>query len=177
MVALDQRQPAEHSQDSHDRYYVLPDKRVQAEAVEVVAAGAEDAADRARKAVLIAQVRHHAAPGDAETATADCSSPGDSPWPSPDGGCGASFLWCLACPCARVHPGHHPRLAHLHQALASLRSVLAPAVWVADWRDAHDRLEDLRERIGAGSWNQALARVTDDDRGLVTHLLHGVLDA
>ena len=177
VVALDQRQPAQHSQDSHDRYYVLPDKRVQAEAVEVVAAGAEDAADRARKAVLIAQVRHHAAPGDAETATADCSSPGDSPWPSPDGGCGASFLWCLACPCARVHPGHHPRLAHLHQALASLRSVLAPAVWVADWRDAHDRLEDLRERIGAGSWNQALARVTDDDRGLVTHLLHGVLDA
>jgi hypothetical protein len=177
VVALDQRQPTQHSQDSHDRYYVLPDKRVQAGAVEVIAAGAEDAADRARKAVLNAQVRHQRAPGDAETATADCSAPGDSPWPSPDGGCGASFLWCLACPCARVHPGHHPRLAHLHEALASLRSVLPTAAWAADWRDAHDRLEDLSERVGDGPWNQALARVTDTDREIVAHLLQGALDA
>jgi hypothetical protein len=61
--------------------------------------------------------------------------------------------------------------------LASLRSVLPSAAWVADWRDAHDRLEDLRERVGDGSWNQALARVTDSDREIVTHLLNGVLDA
>lgn len=177
VVALDQRQPTQHSQDSHDRYYVLPDERAQAGAVEVIAAGAEDAVGRARKAVLVAQVRDQPAPGDAETAAADCSGAGDSPWPSPDGGCSASFLWCLACPCARVHPGHHPRLAHLHEALASLRSVLSPAAWVSDWRDAHDRLEDLRERVGDGQWNQALARVTDADREIVTHLLHGVLDA
>jgi hypothetical protein len=48
VVALAQRQPTQHSQDSHDRYYVLPDKRVQAGAVEVIAAGAEDAAGRAQ---------------------------------------------------------------------------------------------------------------------------------
>jgi hypothetical protein len=177
VLAIDQREPAQHSQDTHDRYYALPDKRVQTRAVEVIAAGAEDATDRARKAVLSAQVRDQPTPGDAETATADCSSPNDSPWPSPDGGCGASFLWCLACPCARVHPGHHPRLAHLHEALTSLRSVLPPAAWVADWRDAHDRLEDLRGQVGDGQWNQALARVTDADREIVTHLLYGVLDA
>ena len=160
VIALDRREPGQHSQDTHDRHYVLPDKRVQAGAVEVIAAGAEDAADRARRAVLAAQLRDQPVRGDAETATADCSGYHDSPYPSPDGGCGASFLTCLACPNARVHPGHHPRLAHLHEALASLRSVLPPAAWAADWRDAHDRLEDLRQRLGDGPWAQGLARVT-----------------
>jgi hypothetical protein len=70
-----------------------------------------------------------------------------------------------------------PRLAHLHEALASLRSVLPPAAWAADWRDAHDRLDDLRQRLGDGPWAQALARVTDADRELVSHLLTGVLSA
>ena len=126
VIALDRREPGQHSQDTHDRHYVVPDKRVQAGAVEVIAAGAEDAADRARKAVLVAEMRDQPAPGDAETATADCSGYHDSPYPSPDGGCGASFLTCLACPNARVHPGHHPRLAHLHEALASLRPSCRP---------------------------------------------------
>jgi hypothetical protein len=156
-IALDRREPGQHSQDTHDRHYVLPDKRAQAGAAEAIAAGAEDAAARARSAVLIAQVRDAPAPGDAETATADCSSYRDSPYPSPDGGCGASFLTCLACPNARVHPGHHPRLAHLHEALASLRSVLPPAAWAADWRDAHDRLDDLRQRLGDGLWAHSSA--------------------
>jgi hypothetical protein len=175
VIALDRREPGQHSQGTHDRHYVLPDKRAQAEAVEVIAAGAEDAAGRARRAVLIAQIRDAPAPGDSETATADCSSYHDSPYPSPDGGCGASFLTCLACPNARVHPGHHPRLAHLHKALASLRSVLPPAAWAADWRDAHDRLDDLRKRLGDGLWAQGLAQVTDADRELVSHLLTGTL--
>jgi len=177
VIALDRREPGQHSQDTHDRHYVLPDKRVQAGAVEVIAAGAEDAADRARRAVLIAQIRDQPAPGDAETATADCSSYHDSPYPSPDGGCGASFLTCLACPNARIHPGHHPRLAHLHEALANLRSVLPPAAWAADWRDAHDRLDNLRQRLGNGLWAQSLAQVTDADRELVSHLLTGTLSA
>jgi hypothetical protein len=125
VIALDRREPGQHSRDTHDRHYVLPDERVRAEVVEVIAAGAEDAADRARRAVLAAELRDRPVPGDAETVTVDCSSVRDSPWPAPDGGCGASFLICLACPNARVHPGHHPRLAHLHEALASLRSVLA----------------------------------------------------
>ncbi len=177
VIALDRREPGQHSQDTHDRHYVLPDKRVQAGAVEVIAAGAEDAADRARRAVLIAQIRDQPAPGDAETATADCSSYHDSPYPSPDGGCGASFLTCLACPNARIHPGHHPRLAHLHEALANLCSVLPPDAWAADWRDAHDRLDNLRQRLGNGLWVQSLAQVTDADRELVSHLLTGTLSA
>ena len=177
VIALDRREPGQHSPDTHDRHYVLPDKRVQARAVEVIAAGAEDAADRAQKAVLAAELRDRPAPGDVETATADCSSYDDSPWPLPDGSCGASFLICLACPCARIHPGHHPRLAHLHEALGSLRSVMPPATWAADWRDSYDRLEDLRRRLGDGVWAQALARVTDADREVVNHLLTGALSA
>jgi hypothetical protein len=177
VLAMDRREPAQHSQDTHDRYYVLPDKRVQARAVEVIAAGAEDAVGCARKAVLAAELREQPSPGDVETATADCSGFHDSPWPSPDGGCGASFLMCLACPNARVHSGHHPRLAHLHQALASLRTVLPPAAWAAGWRDAYDRLEDLRRRLGDGHWAQGLSRVTGADREIVAHLLTGALDA
>ncbi|MGH3122007.1 MAG: hypothetical protein ACRDNT_20945 [Streptosporangiaceae bacterium] len=177
VIALDRREPAQHSQGTHDRQYVLPDERVRAEAVEVIAAGAEDAAGRARRTVLAARLRDQPGPGDIETATTDCSGYHDSPWPSREGGCGASFLMCLACPNARVHPGRHPRLAHLHEALGSLRSVLPPAAWAADWRDSHDRLEDLRQRIGEGPWALALARVTETDRALVGHLLTGALDA
>lgn len=176
VIALDRREPGQHSQHTHDRHYVLADRRVQAEAVEVIAAGAEDAAGRARNAVLAARLRDQPVPGDVETATAGCSSYRNSPYPSLDGGCGASFLMCLACPNAHVHPGHHPRLAHLHEALTSLRSVLPPAVWAADWRDAHDRLEDLRQRLGGGLWAQGLSRVSDADREIIGHLLTGALD-
>lgn len=175
VIALDRREPGQHSQDTHDRHYVLPDQRIQSGAVEVIAAGAEDAAGRARRVVLVAQLRERPVPGDVETATADCCAYYDSPYASPDGACGASFLICLACPNARVHPGHHPRLAHLHKALASLRSVLPPSAWAADWSDAYDRLEDLRQSLGDGPWAQSLSRVTDADRQIISHLLTGSL--
>jgi hypothetical protein len=177
VIALDRREPGQHTWHTHDRHYVLPDKRVQARAVEVIAAGAEDAADRARTTVLAAQIRDQADPGNVETATTDCPSYHDSPYPTPDGGCGASFLTCLACPNGRIHPGHHPRLTYLHEALASLRSVLPPAIWAADWRDGYERLNDLRQQLGDGLWAQGQARVTDADRELVRLLLTGDLNA
>ncbi|MFD5445986.1 hypothetical protein [Streptomyces tendae] len=176
MVAFDRREPAQHSQDTRDRHYALVDKRVQAEAVAVIAAGAEDAAQRARAAVLVAQVRNAPVPGDVETATADCSGFERSPCPGPDGGCSASFLMCLACENAHVHPGHHPRLVHLHHALASLSAALPPATWEADWGDAHARLEDLKRKLGDGVWDDARARITDTDRDLIDLLLTGNLD-
>lgn len=176
VIAVDRREPGQHSQDTHDRQYVLIDKRVQADAVEVIAAGAQDAANRAREAILVAELRDTPNPRDTETATADCADYDNSPFPAPDGGCGASFLMCLACANARVHPGHHPRLAHLHLALANLRSALPSAVWEADWGEAHTRLADLKNKLGDGVWAQALSRVTDADRDLINHLLTGVLD-
>jgi hypothetical protein len=176
VIALDRREPGQHSQDTHDRQYVLVDKRVQQEAVDVIAEGAEDDAARARHVVLVAELRDQHSPGDVETATADCGAFDNSPWPAPDGGCGASFLACLSCPNARVHPGHHVRLAHLHEALTNLRSVLPPDTWEADWGDPHARLTDLEAKLGAGQWTHALDRVTDDDRTLINDLLTGALD-
>jgi hypothetical protein len=175
VIALDRREPGQHSQDTHDRHYVLVDKRAQAEAVEVIAAGAQDAAARARDVVLVAELRDKPSLGDVETATVDCSDFDNGIVATP-GGCGASFLMCLACQNARVHPGHHARLAHLHAALVNLRSVLPPAGWEADWGDTHARLADLKSKLGAGLWAQALTRVTAGDRDLIDHLLTGVLD-
>jgi len=176
VIALDRREPTQHSQDTHDRHYVLADTRVQAQAVDVIAAGADDATGHARQLVLIAELREQPTPGDVPTATVDCGDFHNSPYPAPDGGCGASFLTCLACPNARVHPGHHSRLAHLHQALTNLRSALPPGTWQTDWGETHARLADLRGKLGAGVWTRALTQVSEGDRGLINDLLTGVLD-
>jgi hypothetical protein len=176
VVAFDRREPTQHSQESHDRDYVLVDKRVQADAVETIAAGAEDAADRARRTVLVAELRAAPSPGDTETAMADCTSFDDSPYPSADGRCAASFLTCLGCTNARIHPGHHSRLGHLHHALTNLRSVMTAGAWEADWGESYARLEDLKHKLGQGIWKQALADVTDADRRIIDHLLMGDLD-
>ncbi|WP_327353141.1 hypothetical protein [Streptomyces sp. NBC_01304] len=176
VVAVDRREPTQHNQDTHDRSYALVDKRVQADAIEVIASGAEDAAARARTAVLLAQLTDAPDPEHTETATADCSDFDHGPYPAPDGGCGASFLMCLGCENASVHPGHHPRLTHLHHALGNLRSVLPTRTWAKDWGDAHAQLDDLKVKLGDGTWEQGLARVTDADRDLIDLLLNGSLD-
>jgi hypothetical protein len=102
VIALDRREPGQHSKNTHDRHYVLVDKRVQDESGEVIAAGAQDAVDRASTAVLVATLRDEPRPGDVQTVTADCSDYANSPYPTRDRGCGASFLMCLACVNAHV---------------------------------------------------------------------------
>ncbi len=174
VVALDRREPTQHSQDTHDRHYALVDKRVQANAVEVIAGGAEDAV--ARAAILVADLRPAPTPGDIETATADCADYTAGPDLDAEGRCGASFLMCLGCINAHIHPGHHARLTGLHHALTNLRSVMSPATWESDWGDAHTRLEDLKNRLGDGIWAQAAARITASDRTVIDHLLTGDLD-
>ncbi|MEU1506292.1 hypothetical protein [Kitasatospora sp. NPDC005748] len=174
--ALHRREPGQNSQATHDATYVLTDPQVAAGAVPVIAAGAEEAAERARRSVLVAEMRDEAEAGDLETATADCRDPAASPYPAAGGGCAASFLMCLGCTNARVHPGHHPRLAHLHQALGNLHTALDPAVWQGDWAETFARLDDLKSKVGTGTWTLALARVTDTDREIIAHLLTGELD-
>jgi hypothetical protein len=176
VTAVGRREPIGHSEGTHDRQYVLPDPQVQAAAVPIIADGAEDALASARNVVLVAELRDEADPDDVTTATADCKDFEDGPEPGPDGGCAASFLTCLACENARVHPGHHPRLAHLHQVLGSARSVLPAPRWSSDWGDAHARLEHLKSKVGAQSWTKALSQVTDDDRDIIDHLLAGDLN-
>ncbi|MGW2784920.1 hypothetical protein ACWC3X_27260 [Streptomyces populi] len=170
--------PLQHSRGTHESVYVLPDRRVQRDAQRVIADGAEEALHQARSSVFGGHIRQDRDPGHRETATADCEDEDSSPWPDPDGGCGADFLLCLACPNAHVHPGHHARLAHLHQQLQSLRSALPDHAWNEHWRDHLLRLEDLRDdtaKIGPVAWNAGLARVTDADRALVDLLLKGTL--
>jgi hypothetical protein len=176
VLALDRREPAQHSQDTHDRHYALVDKRVQDEATAVIADGASDALARARTAVLLAELRDAPTLGDDPTATADCSDADASPFPAPGGGCAASFLLCLACPNAHVHPGHHPRLTRLHHAITNLRTVLPARQWHADWADTHARLEQLRYRLGEGVWRQAAAQVTVSDIEIIDLLLSGELN-
>ena len=79
MITLNRREPTQHSEDTYERQYTLVDKRVQQEAVEVIAAGAEEALGRANKAVLVADLRDTPDPGDVETATADCADPAPAP--------------------------------------------------------------------------------------------------
>ncbi|WP_224274324.1 hypothetical protein [Streptomyces sp. LS1784] len=177
VLAVERGERAQHSQETHDRTYALPDQRVQTAAVPVIAAGAASAVRKARETVkLAAELSEVRDPAHAETATADCSDSDNSPVPASSGGCGASFLLCLACSNARVHADHHPRLAHLHQALAQVRSVLPPAAWERDWGDAHARLGDLKNTIGDGGWRHALARITETDSEIIDHLLTGELN-
>ncbi|MER6566949.1 hypothetical protein ABT288_12315 [Streptomyces sp. NPDC001093] len=174
---VERREPGQNSQDTHDRTYVLPDPRAQEAAVPVIAAAAEAARQQAERVVLAAELRDAPVAGDAEAATADCRDFDNGPFPGADGRCGAAFLACLGCTNARIHPGHHARLAHLHRALSQLRSAMNPALWQADWGEAHARLEHLSRRLGVAAWAKALAEVSADDRELIDDLLNGGLSA
>ncbi|MEU0726214.1 hypothetical protein [Streptomyces sp. NPDC006140] len=165
--------PLQHTQGTHESVYVLPDKRIQRASREVFEAGALAALEQAQTAVFAGSIKDRANPAHQETVTADCEDESTSPWPAPEGGCGASFLLCLGCRNAHVHPGHHSRLAYLHQTLESLRSALDDRAWAAVWHDPHLRLKDLRKKIGPTAWNAALARVSDADRALVQLLVEG----
>jgi hypothetical protein len=170
--------PLQHSQGTHESVYVLPDQRVQRASQSVFEDGAHEAWEQAQNIVFNGHIGQTANPDHQETATADCEDEATSPWPAPGGGCGADFLLCLACENAHVHPGHHARLAYLHQRLQSLRSALPDAAWNENWHDSFLRLEDLRndnKKIGPDTWKAALARVTDADRAIVDLLLEGSL--
>ncbi|MFD1364530.1 hypothetical protein [Actinoplanes sichuanensis] len=173
--AVERREPGQNSRDTHDRHYALVDKRVQADAVSVIAAGAKAATALARRTVAAA-VRAAPDPHAATTATVDCADFTNSPYSSAGSGCTASFLMCLGCSNARIHPGHHSRLAHLHEALGNLRSVLDPRSWEVEWGDAYARLDHLQTVLGGQTWAAARTRVSDADRDLIADLLNGDLN-
>jgi hypothetical protein len=167
--------PLQHARGTHESIYVLPNSHVQSASRQVFEDGAYEALEQARAAVFGGHLGAEPDPAHQETATADCADEAASPWSAPDGGCGADFLLCLGCPNAHVHPGHYPRLAHLHQQVRSLRTALPDQAWTVRWHDHLQRLEDLRDKTGASAWNSALARVTSADRALVSLLLKGNL--
>lgn len=167
--------PLAHSSGTHASVYVLPDEHVQRASRDVFADGASAAFDAALATAFAGHLTDVADAAHQPTATADCSDPGTSPWPGTDGGCAADFLLCLACRNAHVHPGHHPRLAHLHRQVLSLRSAVTDQTWQRRWSDHFLRLEDLRRKVGESAWNGALARVSDTDQSVVSLLLDGEL--
>ncbi|MCZ4100928.1 hypothetical protein [Streptomyces sp. H39-C1] len=172
-TVTDEGRPLQHTRGTHESVYVLPDKRVQRASRDVFEAGASEALELARASVFGGKITDKPDPGHQETATADCEDEKASPWPAAEGGCGADFLLCLACRNAHVHPGHHPRLAHLHQQILSLRSATDDRTFHERWNDSLLRLEDLRDddkKVGPAAWEAALARVSDSDRTVV-HLL------
>ncbi|MFJ5779897.1 hypothetical protein [Streptomyces sp. NPDC093094] len=167
--------PLQHTPGTHQSVYVLPDQRVRRESQSVFEAGAREALEQARATVFAGHVADKPDAGHEQTLVADCADETTSPWPDGEGGCGADFLLCLGCRNAHVHPGHHPRLAHLHQELQSLRSVLPDLAWRERWSDHALRLEDLREKVGPAAWSAARTQVGDADRALVRLLLKGDL--
>ncbi|MFD0723245.1 hypothetical protein [Streptomyces globosus] len=167
--------PMQHAQGTHESVYVLPDLRVQRVSRDVFEAGATEALHQATAVVFGGRITAEPDPDHEETATADCADDTTSPWPAPGGGCGADFLLCLGCRNAHVHPGHHPRLAHLHQQLQGLRSALDDRIWRERWNSHLLRLEDLRDKVGPAAWNAALDRVDNNDRTLVHLLVKGEL--
>ncbi|MFI6122356.1 hypothetical protein ACIBCU_21435 [Streptomyces sp. NPDC051064] len=174
---LHRREPGQNTQDTHDRVYVMGEPQAQQAAVPVIADGALDALEAARRTVLAARLADAPHAGDLETATTGCADFEHSPFSPAGEGCAASFLLCTACPNARVTPAHHPRLAHLSKALDNLRDVVEPAVWDADWADTHARLADLRARLKPPLWQAALDAVTDIDRAVIDQLLNGEFDS
>lgn len=100
----------QHTRGTHESVYMLPDQRVQRASQGVFEDGAHEALAQARAVVLAAKITDGPDPSHQETAIVDCADETTSPWPDPEGGCGADFLLCLACTNAHVHPGHHPGL-------------------------------------------------------------------
>ncbi|MGQ4355847.1 hypothetical protein [Streptomyces drozdowiczii] len=174
---LHRRESGQNTQDTHDRVYVVGEPQAQQAAMPVIADGALDALEAARRTVLAARLADAPEAGDLETATTGCADFEHSPFSPAGEGCAASFLLCTACPNARVTPAHHARLAHLSKALDNLRGVVEPAVWDAEWADAHGRLADLRTRLGPMLWQAAHNAVTDLDRAVIDQLLNGEFDS
>ncbi|MFB7532065.1 hypothetical protein ACFC0C_28320 [Streptomyces sp. NPDC056178] len=167
--------PMHHSRGTHERTYVLPDQRVQRASRDIFEAGAREALEQAKAVVFAGNISNMPDPDHQETATVDCADDTASPWPASQGGCEADFLLCLACRNAHVHPGHHPRLAHLHEQLQSLRSVLDDHTFNERWSDHLLRLEDLRDKVSQTVWRAAQDRTDDTDRAVVQLLVKGEL--
>ncbi|MBO0916537.1 hypothetical protein [Streptomyces laculatispora] len=69
----------QHKPGTHESIYVLPDENVQEAAVDVIAAGAEEALEQARDYTFHGRLTDAANEAHQETATADCADEDNSP--------------------------------------------------------------------------------------------------
>ncbi|MFD7087856.1 hypothetical protein ACFV94_08550 [Streptomyces sp. NPDC059896] len=172
VIVAHRRTPTQHSQETHDEVYVLPDPRTHADAQPVISDGVTEAVESAR-AVFRAQISRADTDTVKDTATTNCSDFTHSPFGEPGIACRASFLLCTACPNAVITPRHLPRLAYLLHVLDGLKAVLASEVWEQDWYEPYARLLDLRSapEYTETEWNDALENVTARDREVIDQLL------
>ncbi|MFD5147110.1 hypothetical protein [Streptomyces sp. NPDC058401] len=178
VVIAHERQPTQHSQDTHDAVYVLPDPRTHATAQPVIVDGIVDAIDSAHESFR-AQISRADTDTRQDTATASCSDYTHSPFGEQGVSCRASFLLCTACPNAVITPRHLPRLAYLLHVLDELKAVLAPEVWDQDWRAPYMRLRDLRKApdFTDTEWSDALEKASKREREVIDQLLKRGFDA
>ncbi|MEV0901583.1 hypothetical protein [Actinoplanes sp. NPDC049802] len=171
-VLANQPELIQHSRDTHDRVYVLPDPQTKQQAQAVIEAGVNDAVEFARAHFRATLSRAETDAAD-DTATASCADYHHSPFSEHGTGCRASFLLCFACPNAVITPRHLPRLALLHRALSDLRAVLPADQWLHDWDQHHQRLGGIRRApdFTVTEWDDALAAATDEDRQMIESLL------
>lgn len=103
VVIAHQRTPSQHTRDTYDAVYLLPDPRTHAEAAPVISAGISEAIDVAQ-AVFQARVSRTETDAWQDTPTASCTDYRNSPFDEVGSPCRASFLMCTACPNAVITP-------------------------------------------------------------------------
>lgn len=111
-----------------------------------------------------------------DTVMTACVDDGSGPHSTPEQPCRASFMQCLACPCARAMPHHLPIQVLVHDQLDARKLDLMPLTWTRRYGLPHTQLADLLSRHSASDVSDARAAITDTDRDLVQRFLNRELD-
>lgn len=114
--------------------------------------------------------------GRLDTVLAGCTNPLGSPYTPVGKPCGASFLLCLSCPCARATPAHLPVQVLTLDALKARQQEMTPLRWAERLAEPTARLTDLLGHYSPAAITDARATATPDDQALVDRFLSRGLD-
>ncbi|MEW2620862.1 hypothetical protein [Streptomyces sp. NPDC048106] len=114
--------------------------------------------------------------GRLDTVLAGCTNPTSGPFSPPGEPCGASFLLCLSCPCARAMPAHLPVQVLVMDALKDRQQEMTPLKWAERLAEPAARLADLLGHHSPATVEDARAAATDADHALVDRFLNRGLD-
>lgn len=114
--------------------------------------------------------------GELDTVMAGCTDHTAGPHAPAGQPCGASFMLCLSCPCARAAPHHLPVQVLVHDALADRRRAMTPLSWAERFALPFTQLTDLLARAGTAPVEQARQAATDDHHKSVQRFLNREMD-
>ncbi|MFE2964116.1 hypothetical protein ACFXKC_10665 [Streptomyces sp. NPDC059340] len=114
--------------------------------------------------------------GRLDTVLAGCTDPLASPFTPAGKSCGASFLLCLSCPCARATPAHLPVQALALDALKARQQEMTPLRWAERLAEPTARLTDLLGHYSPAAVADARTAATPADQALVDRFLSRGLD-